>query len=167
MTRMLWNGQEFELKNLKLENGVLSGTVNGEAVTLPVVVGAEGRVVAATSGDGRTMPVFGATKGEYTWIQWRGKAKNIGFSRGREGTGGETESDGSVKAPMPGKILELMAKSGDTVEKDQVLVLMESMKFQVEIRSPFDGTVATCPVSVGDMVDGDSLLMQVDAASQQ
>jgi len=40
------------------------------------------------------------------------------------------------------------------------------MKLQVEIRSPFDGTVASCPVSVGDMVDGDSLLMEIAASKQ-
>lgn len=164
MTRILWNEQEIELKNLKLENNVLSGTVNGETVTLPVMTDETGRVVAATNADGRTMPVFVATKGEHTWIQWKGKTESVRFSRGREGSAGETESDGSVKAPMPGKILELMARSGDTVEKDQVLVLMESMKLQVEIRSPFDGTVNSCPVSVSDMVDGDSLLMEITPA---
>ena len=166
MTRILWNGQENELKSLKLENGILSGVVNGETVTLPVLTDPDGRITGAVL-NGRPEAVFAATKGEHTWLQLDGQAQLFQFSRGREGAGSEHESDGSVKSPMPGKILELMAGEGDSVEKDQVLVLMESMKLQVEIRSPFDGTVNSCPVSVGDMVDGDSLLMQVDAALQQ
>ncbi len=167
MTRILWNEQEFELKNLKLENDILSGTVNGETISLPVVTDKTGRIISAANSDGLPMPVLAATKREYTFVQWKGKVEKITFSRGREGNAGETEGDGSVTAPMPGKILELMAKAGDIVEKDQVLVLMESMKLQVEIQSPIDGVVGDCPVSVGDMVDGDSLLMQVDAAKQQ
>jgi biotin carboxyl carrier protein len=165
MTRILWNGQENDLKSLKLENGVLSGVVNGETVTLSVMTDPDGRIASAIV-NGRPEAVFAATKGEHTWLQLDGQVQLFQFSRGREGASSEHESDGSVKSPMPGKILELMAGVGDSVEKDQVLVLMESMKLQVEIRSPFDGTVASCPVSVGDMVDGDSLLMEI-AASQQ
>jgi biotin carboxyl carrier protein len=165
MTRILWNGQENDLKSLKLENGVLSGVVNGETVTLSVMTDPDGRIASAIV-NGRPEAVFAATKGEHTWLQLDGQVQLFQFSRGREGASSEHESDGSVKSPMPGKILELMAGVGDSVEKDQVLVLMESMKLQVEIRSPFDGTVASCPVSVGDMVDGDSLLMEIAASKQ-
>ncbi|NOZ12508.1 MAG: hypothetical protein GXO69_02525 [Acidobacteria bacterium] len=161
MTRIVWNEQEFDLKNLKLEHGTLSGTVNGEAVSLSVVTDENGRIIAAGTTGGRAVPAAAVTDGEYTWVQWRGRTEKITFNRGRDAGAGETGGDGSVKAPMPGKILELMAESGGTVEKDQVLILMESMKLQVEIRSPIDGTVGNCPVSVGDMVDGDALLMEI------
>lgn len=161
MTRILWNGQENELKSLKLETGMLSGVVNGETITLPVMTDPDGRIASAIV-NGKPEAVFAATKGEHTWLQLGGRGQRFQFSRGREGAGSEHESDGSVKSPMPGKILELMAGEGDSVEKDQVLVLMESMKLQVEIRSPFDGTVNSCPVSVSDMVDGDSLLMEIN-----
>ncbi|NOY22090.1 MAG: hypothetical protein GXO70_01085 [Acidobacteria bacterium] len=166
MTRILWNGQENELKSLKLENGILSGVVNGEPVTVSVMTNPEGRIAAAIL-NGKPQAVSAVTSGEHTWLQLGGQVQRFQFSRGKELAVGEQGSDGNVKSPMPGKILELKAGVGDAVEKDQVLVLMESMKLQVEIRSPFDGTVESCPVSVGDMVDGDSLLMQVNAASQQ
>jgi len=166
MTRILWNGQENELKGLKLENGVLSAVINGETVTLPVMTGLDGRICSAVL-NGKPEAVFATTKGEHTWLQMGGQVQRFQFSRGREGAGSEHKSDGSVKSPMPGKILELMAGAGDSVEKDQVLILMESMKLQVEIRSPFDGTVASCPVFVGDMVDGDSLLMHIAPLEQE
>ncbi len=167
MTRILWNGQENELKNLKLEKGILSGEVNGKIFSVAVVTDREGRVVAARTVNGQTLPVSGVTKGEHTWLQWEGVLTRVEFSRGRESGTGEEAGDGSITAPMPGKVLELKAAPGDKVEKDQVLVLMESMKLQVEIRSPFDGTVKTCSVSVGDMVDGGSLLMEITASQPE
>ncbi len=48
----------------------------------------------------------------------------------------------SVLAPMPCKILRVEAKAGDRVKKDQVLVVIESMKMETVIRSPQDGVIS-------------------------
>ena len=48
----------------------------------------------------------------------------------------------SVLAPMPCKILRVEAKAGDRVKKDQVLVVIESMKMETAIRSPQDGLIS-------------------------
>ena len=48
----------------------------------------------------------------------------------------------SVLAPMPCKVLRVEAKAGDRVRKDQVLVVIESMKMETVIRSPQDGVIS-------------------------
>ena len=48
----------------------------------------------------------------------------------------------SVLAPMPCKVLRVEAKAGDHVKKDQVLVVIESMKMETVIRSPQDGVIS-------------------------
>lgn len=48
----------------------------------------------------------------------------------------------SVLSPMPCKVLRVEAKAGDRVEKDQVLVVIESMKMETVIRSPQDGVIS-------------------------
>ena len=48
----------------------------------------------------------------------------------------------SVLAPMPCKILRVEAKAGDRVQKDQALVVIESMKMETVIRSPQDGVIS-------------------------
>lgn len=48
----------------------------------------------------------------------------------------------SVLAPMPCKILRVEVQAGDEVEKDQPLVVIESMKMETVIRSPLRGTIA-------------------------
>lgn len=47
----------------------------------------------------------------------------------------------SVLAPMPCKVLRVEAKAGDRVKKDQILVVIESMKMETVIRSPQDGVI--------------------------
>ena len=48
----------------------------------------------------------------------------------------------SVLAPMPCKVLRVEVKEGAKVTKDQVLVVIESMKMETQIKSPQDGIVA-------------------------
>lgn len=48
----------------------------------------------------------------------------------------------SVLAPMPCKILRVLVAEGDSVVKDQALVVIESMKMETTIRSPQDGTIS-------------------------
>ncbi|MCJ1247561.1 hypothetical protein MMC30_004775 [Trapelia coarctata] len=48
----------------------------------------------------------------------------------------------SVLAPMPCKVLRVLVAEGDSVTKDQALVVIESMKMETTIRSPQDGTIS-------------------------
>lgn len=67
---------------------------------------------------------------------------------------------GSVKvvSPMPGKILDVKAKVGDSVKKGQVMLILEAMKMENEVVAPEDGTVASIDVAAGAAVEaGDTL----------
>ena len=59
----------------------------------------------------------------------------------------------TVSAPMPGNILRVDVKQGDTVKAGQILVILEAMKMENEIVSPKDGTVAQVVTSKGSVVD--------------
>jgi len=59
----------------------------------------------------------------------------------------------TVAAPMPGNILRIDVKQGDTVKAGQILVILEAMKMENEIVSPKDGTVAQVVTSKGAVVD--------------
>ncbi len=64
-----------------------------------------------------------------------------------------------VKSPMPGTILDVKVKAGDSVKKGQVLVVLEAMKMENEIMAGTDGTVTSVAVSKGASVGtGDMLL---------
>ncbi|AUG53304.1 acetyl/propionyl/methylcrotonyl-CoA carboxylase subunit alpha [Thalassospira marina] len=66
---------------------------------------------------------------------------------------------GSLNAPMPGKIIAVMAKTGDAVKAGDKLVIMEAMKMEHTISAPVSGTVREVYFAVGDQVgDGDELI---------
>lgn len=65
----------------------------------------------------------------------------------------------SVMSPLPGLILDVFVKEGSTVEAGANLVLMEAMKMENHIRSPYSGTVRKVHVKNGDVVsEGDPLV---------
>ena len=59
----------------------------------------------------------------------------------------------AVTAPMPGTILKVNVKVGDTVKSGTVLCVLEAMKMENEIMAPKDGTVTQVVVSKGSSVD--------------
>jgi 3-methylcrotonyl-CoA carboxylase alpha subunit len=60
---------------------------------------------------------------------------------------------------MPGKLVALHVKAGDSVTAGQLLAVMEAMKMEHAIQCPRDGVVAECLYAVGDQLgDGAELL---------
>jgi 3-methylcrotonyl-CoA carboxylase alpha subunit len=70
---------------------------------------------------------------------------------------------GRLTAPMPGKVVALLAKAGDTVKAGQALAVMEAMKMEHTIAAPRDGTVAELLYGVGDQVAEGAELLRLEA----
>lgn len=68
----------------------------------------------------------------------------------------------SIKAPMPGLILEINVKVGDEVKEDDALLILEAMKMENVITSPRDGVIKTILVAKGDTVDKNKLLIEFE-----
>ena len=68
----------------------------------------------------------------------------------------------AIKAPMPGNILKVNCKVGDTVSKGDVLVVLEAMKMENDICAPDNGVVASVEVSQGNSVETDAVLVTLN-----
>jgi biotin carboxyl carrier protein len=66
-----------------------------------------------------------------------------------------------LKAPMPGLVVSIPVSEGQPVGKGEVLIILESMKMQNELKSPRDGTVGRLRVSVGESVEQKQTLLSV------
>lgn len=75
---------------------------------------------------------------------------------------GEEELAGSLVSPMPGKILATEVSVGDAVTKGDLLVVMEAMKMEHRIFSPLNGTITDVFVEVGQQVDKDVALVDIE-----
>ena len=69
---------------------------------------------------------------------------------------------GGLIAPMPGAILATEVKSGDTVSKGDVLIVLEAMKMEHRITAPRDGKVENVHVTIGDQVEKEQLLVSLE-----
>jgi len=67
-----------------------------------------------------------------------------------------------VNAPMVGKILNVVANVGDSVQEDDTIVVMEAMKMEIEIVAPASGTVTEIRVATGDSVDPDTVVAVIE-----
>ena len=67
-------------------------------------------------------------------------------------------TQGAVKTPLPGVILQVKCNVGDTVKRGQTLIILEAMKMENDVVAPEDGTVASIEVAVGDSVEAGALL---------
>lgn len=70
-------------------------------------------------------------------------------------------ADYHLKAPMPGMVVSIPVQEGQTVQKGDVLVVLESMKMQNELRSPRDGKVVRLRVVAGDRVEQKETMLSV------
>ena len=66
-----------------------------------------------------------------------------------------------IKAPMPGLVLKLNVKEGDSFQKDDPLLILEAMKMENIIKAPVDGVVAKVNVKVGESVEKGFVLLEL------
>ncbi len=123
--------------------------------------GADGRAWL-TLGD-RHIEVVIATRGDDVFVHVDGEAYQLRYQhpldRLAAASGGSAED--SIRAPMPGSIVSVPVKAGDTVTKGQTLLVMESMKMETTIAAPRDGVIAEITYEKGQTFDRDALLLSL------
>ncbi|NIA10362.1 MAG: biotin/lipoyl-binding protein [Nitrospiraceae bacterium] len=76
--------------------------------------------------------------------------------------GGAAEGKQIIKSEMPGAIIDVKVKVGDEVKEGDVLLILEAMKMQNEIKSPKDGEVKEVFVKAGENIDADAKMVVVE-----
>lgn len=118
------------------------------------------------AGDARREALI-AQHGDQVWIHLDGRTHAIERLNpldvlAASGRGGEN----SALSPMPGTILTVQVKAGDTVKSGQVLLTMESMKLEVTITAPHDGEIAEVLCAPGQSVPVKATLVRFAAQAE-
>lgn len=116
---------------------------------------------------GRSVRVYLVRDGGRTFVSVDGREFAVSESRpetGRPGEGDERSVETSlrVRSPMPGKVTKIAVAEGEEVRKNQTLVIVEAMKMENEIKTAIDGVVKKVHVAVGDLVDSERPLIEVE-----
>ncbi|MDA8792563.1 acetyl-CoA carboxylase biotin carboxyl carrier protein subunit [Bacteriovoracaceae bacterium] len=82
--------------------------------------------------------------------------------RGYFPSGVNQGSEGGLISQMPGKIVKVFIKPGDKVEKGDVVLVMEAMKMENEVKSSVSGKVESVLVSEGQAVESGQVLVEIN-----
>ena len=112
--------------------------------------------------DGRTRSFVRARVGERQFIRIAGRTFEAAAFDPRDAAGaGGAQLDG-VRAPMPCSVVEVHKRPGDSVARGETLVTVESMKLQIALVAPRDGTLAQAPGGVGQTFEKDALVAALE-----
>ena len=138
------DGSEFPVDVTSVQSGVLSILIGGKSYEVKQENTALGTTVVV--GDRR----FQAT------------VRDPRSLRSRRSSGAAEEGLKRILAPMPGKVVRILASAGTAVEAGQGVVVIEAMKMQNEMKSPKKGVVRKINVTEGSAVEAGQVLAEVE-----
>ena len=157
------NGQEYTIEILDEHQVVIDGRkleVDFNSVS--------GQPIYSMLVDGRSFEGF-VYSGEDSWeVLLMGRQFPVQVEDEREkrlqAAAGRTISESGeyqMKAPMPGMIVSIPVAENQEIQKGQVLVILESMKMQNELKSPRDGIISRIRIKPGETVEQKQTLLSV------
>ena len=139
---------------------VTSMTRDGTEVAFPEMsVASEGkpdRAIVIIDGASRIAHVI--RSGDTWWVHIDGRAHEVTL---HEKGSSSSADEGSLKAPMPGTVLEVLAKVGQRVREGQHLMTLEAMKMEHKVVAPKAGEITKVNFSEGERVDMGSELVEI------
>ena len=156
-TLQLRHGEDTVPVTVEFAPGGYQLTVNGRALSARGTAGPEGQLHAQL-GERRVHATV-VVSGERRHVFFEGRAWPLALVGTLHVGGGGNDVEGGLKAPMPGKVIALLAEAGATVEKGAPLLVLEAMKMEHTISAPARGKVKAFKFAPGDqVVDGVDLV---------
>ena len=145
--------------------GALHCKVDGKIVPADVFFPQRGMMSLLVDGRSYEIRVEDNAEGADVIVAHRGKNERLACQirdpralRGHKSAGASAEGPKKITAPMPGKVVRILATAGSQVELGQGVIVIEAMKMQNELKAPKSGRVAKILPNEGAAVNpGDTL----------
>ncbi len=155
---MIWearvDGRTVKVELRQEADGCFAVTLDGQALSVDACEAGRGFLSLLIGGQSHTAAV--ARQGEGWAVVIGRDAFAVELQEASRYTGAAVRvatGPARLKAPMPGKIVRLLASVGTVVEAGQGLVVMEAMKMENELRAPRAGTLRELGVREGQTVE--------------
>lgn len=102
--------------------------------------------------DGRVYRVEVAPSGTLTSVTPASGSQTQAQPQTKNAAPSDSNSSQSIDAPLAGNVFKVLVRNGDSVSEGDVVMILEAMKMETEIRSAYTGTVIDITVSEGDAV---------------
>jgi 3-methylcrotonyl-CoA carboxylase alpha subunit len=159
-----WSARDgFQLGGLRAVAVVV--IVDGENADAAVAYTKDGpRVTVGGRAPAADATVFGS--GREAYVLRRGRQTRVRPQDFSAPSAAAAGGDGVIKAPMHGRVLELLAAVGERVARGQRLAVIEAMKMEHTLRAPFAGVVRQVPVSTGSQVVESAPIMVLEPLTE-
>jgi biotin carboxyl carrier protein len=138
------DGRELPLDVVSAQDGMLSLLLQGKSYEVKQeTVGTESNVVVGQE-------------------RFSASVRDPRSYRSRRRSGASEQGVMKIKAPMPGKVVRILAPAGTQVEIGQSVVVIEAMKMQNELKAPKTGVVKKISVAEGAAVEAGQALAEVE-----
>lgn len=138
------DGRELPLDVVSAQDGMLSLLLQGKSYEVKQeTVGPESNVVVGQE-------------------RFSASVRDPRSFRSRRRSGASEQGVMKIKAPMPGKVVRILAPVGSQVETGQSVVVIEAMKMQNELKAPKTGVVKKINVEEGAAVEAGQALAEVE-----
>jgi acetyl-CoA/propionyl-CoA carboxylase biotin carboxyl carrier protein len=158
-----WRRRFDELGEVRIADGAVAMLEDGpESRPASARPAPGGRIAVEVGGIERTYAY--ARDGHSVWIGREGYVRRLAL--GRQSLTDAGAGEGSLEAPMPGKVLSVEVANGDLVAAGDVLLILESMKMELQITAPQDGAVSGLSLTPGEQVAQGQALVAVAAEGE-
>ena len=162
--RLIVDGEPRDVQVLEAEGAASQATLSIDGETLSANLRHVDGPVLTLLLDGRSFEVVAVERPEGYEILIGNRLFEVEVERpGRRRAEGLGAAGGPtpLKTPLTGVVKDVPVRAGEAVTQGQVLVVVESMKMNNEIRAPRDGTVSEVHVSAGERVERNALLVTI------
>ena len=113
--------------------------------------------------DGRNEIVYVTGAVADRWIFWKGHVFRGDWGRPAEKLARPDKvRPTSLAAPMPARVIKILVQPGSAVKKGETLVVLEAMKMETPVVSPYEAVVRAVHVGEGDRVAGGTILVELE-----
>jgi biotin carboxyl carrier protein len=158
---VLIEGKPHQLELTQKPNG-WDCKLDGKAYNVDAVVARRDVISVIIDGDCYEVKREQTPNDLHIWVKAVRFAAEVRDPRSRRATGVDVAGPAKVVAPMPGKIVRIIAHEKDEVEAGAGIVVIEAMKMQNELKSPKKGTVTKLLVKEGTPVNAGDVLAIVE-----
>lgn len=151
----------YEVELEPSDEGMVSLRID-DGAPVPITLPPQGATIFALRWKERTRRVAVMRVGKAIEVSVDGERFVIRPSSPRPtGTSGAA-TGGPIRAPMPGKVVELLVASGDTVKRGDPVAVVEAMKLRTALNAGANGTVKAVHCVVGDQVAAGDTLVEIE-----
>ncbi|PJF38764.1 MAG: hypothetical protein CUN55_16340, partial [Phototrophicales bacterium] len=161
-----YNNTQYQISiTPRREANIFEATLEEKSATVVVRAKTTNTLTLDIDGHRRTFTI--SFEGKKRWIHDGQHHYSLLWVTPLPEAGGKREREGSLRAPMPGQIIEIMVEKGQIVKTGDVLVKLEAMKMEHSIEAPYDGEVAALYCAKGETVQADVVLLELTPAENE